>query len=86
MNEEDIELNLTLKVNEINLVLNSLAKPIESVNNLIQKIREQGEYQLSQIQSANQPTNQPTEVYDSEAKQPDSKQPELKQPVDEIVD
>lgn len=52
MNEEDIELNLTLNVNEINLVLNSLGRPIEAVNNLIQKIKQQGEAQIAQMAQA----------------------------------
>lgn len=50
MNEENIELNLTLNVNEINLVLNHLAKPVESVNALIQKIKQQGDAQISKLQ------------------------------------
>ncbi len=50
MNENEIELNLTLKVSEINQVLNSLAKPVESVNALIQKIKQQGEDQISKLQ------------------------------------
>ncbi len=58
MNEEDIELNLTLNVNEINLVLNSLGRPIEAVNNLIQKIKQQGEAQIAQMAQAQEEPEQ----------------------------
>ena len=62
MNEEDIELNLTLNVNEINLVLNSLGRPIEAVNNLIQKIKQQGEAQIAQMAQA-QAQEEPEQEY-----------------------
>ena len=62
MNEEDIELNLTLNVNEINLVLNSLGRPIEAVNNLIQKIKQQGEAQNAQMAQA-QAQEEPEQEY-----------------------
>lgn len=61
MNEENIELNLTLNVNEINLVLNSLGRPIESINNLIQKIKQQGEEQIAKIAKAQEDTETITE-------------------------
>lgn len=64
MNEEDIELNLTLNVNEINLVLNSLGRPIEAVNNLIQKIKQQGEEQIAQMAQAQaQAQEEPEQEY-----------------------
>lgn len=44
---DDTELSLVLTVSEINMVLNTLAKPIENVNALIKKIKQQGETQIA---------------------------------------
>ena len=49
---EDIKLNFELSVAEINIVLRSLGKhPFEEIAALVQKIREQGEAQLAEIQA-----------------------------------
>jgi hypothetical protein len=63
MNEDNIELTLTLNVNEVNMVLNHLAKPVENINALIQKIKQQGDAQISKIQEdiASSMDNEPVE-------------------------
>lgn len=49
---EDIKLNFELSVAEVNIVLRSLGKhPFEEIAALVQKIREQGEAQLAEIQA-----------------------------------
>lgn len=46
---EDTELSLVLKVGEINTILNTLSKPVEGINELIKKIKQQGESQITKI-------------------------------------
>jgi len=48
MNESEIQINLTLSLDEVNLVLRSLGTPIEPINSLMQKIRVQGEAQVAE--------------------------------------
>jgi hypothetical protein len=51
-NQQDAVLKLELTVNEINVILRSLGKhPFEEIAALIQKIKNQGETQLLEIQS-----------------------------------
>lgn len=50
-NDQTLELNLSLSVAEINVILRSLGKhPFEEIAALIQKIKQQGEVQLAEMQ------------------------------------
>ena len=50
-NDQTLELNLSLSIAEINVVLRSLGKhPFEEIAALIQKIKQQGEVQLAEMQ------------------------------------
>ena len=49
---EDVKLNFELSVAEVNIVLRSLGKhPFEEIASLVQKIKQQGEAQLAEIQA-----------------------------------
>ena len=59
---ENLILNLELTVAEINVILRSLGKhPFEEIAALIQKIKNQGETQLAQME----PVETPSEVEDT---------------------
>lgn len=59
---ENRNLNLELTVAEINVILRSLGKhPFEEIAALIQKIKNQGETQLAQME----PVETPSEVEDT---------------------
>ena len=50
-NDQTLELNLSLSIAEINVILRSLGKhPFEEIAALIQKIKQQGEVQLAEMQ------------------------------------
>lgn len=49
----DVVLNIALTVNEVNVILKSLGKhPFDEISSLIAKIKNQGEAQLAEIQTA----------------------------------
>ena len=49
---EEATLNIELTVSEVNVILRSLGKhPFEEIAALIQKIKQQGEIQLAELQS-----------------------------------
>ena len=51
VNDQTLELNLSLSIAEINVILRSLGKhPFEEIAALIQKIKQQGEVQLAEMQ------------------------------------
>ena len=57
-NDQTLELNLSLSIAEINVILRSLGKhPFEEIAALIQKIKQQGEVQLAEMQQGQ--TEQP---------------------------
>ena len=50
-NDQTLELNLSLSIAEINVILRALGKhPFEEIAALIQKIKQQGEVQLAEMQ------------------------------------
>ena len=50
-NDQTLALNLSLSIAEINVILRSLGKhPFEEIAALIQKIKQQGEVQLAEMQ------------------------------------
>lgn len=52
MDENEVTVNVTLTVNEVNVILRSLAKhPFEEIAALIAKIKGQGDAQLAELQS-----------------------------------
>lgn len=56
-NDQTLELNLSLSIAEINVILRSLGKhPFEEIAALIQKIKQQGEVQLAEMQQNQQNT------------------------------
>lgn len=62
MNENEVAVNLTLSVNEVNVILRSLAKhPFEEIAALIAKIKGQGDAQLAELQANTEETAEKTE-------------------------
>lgn len=54
LNNDEITINLVLNVNEVNVILRSLGKhPFDEISLLINKIKDQGEYQLKELRAAN---------------------------------
>lgn len=56
MDENEVKVDINLTINEVNVILRSLAKhPFEEIAALIAKIKSQGDAQLAELQ-ANQNT------------------------------
>lgn len=54
LNNDEITINLVLNVNEVNVILRSLGKhPFDEISLLINKIKDQGEYQLKELRATN---------------------------------
>lgn len=62
MDENEVKVDINLTINEVNVILRSLAKhPFEEIAALIAKIKSQGDAQLAELQ-ANQNTADTTDT------------------------